>query len=194
MTVTDPATRPVLRRQLWVLLGLGMVLYLPGLGARDLWYPDEPDVAEPVKEMLLRGDWITPTHNGVAWVDYPVMIYWLAMVACKVAGGVSEFALRLPSALAAIALALGLWRFAGTRLSTAAGLATGAVLLTTPHFAYQATKIHPDMVFAAGQGLGLLLYAAAEPRSAAWGMRMLAFALFGVAFLAMGPLGLLLPG
>lgn len=190
------ASRAPAIRQLWLLLGLGIALYLLGLGMRDLWYPDEPDVAEPVREMLLRGDWITPSHNGVTWIDYPVMIYWLAMIACKVLGGISEFALRLPSALAAIALAVGLWRFTGRRLSPAAGLVGALVLMTMPHFAYQATNIHPDMVFAAAQGLGLLIYAASERQAsaAAWSMRILAFALFGVAFLAKGPLGLLLPG
>lgn len=185
-----------MKRQALVVVAVGCLLYVAFLGTRDLWYADEPDIAEPAREMLLRGDWVTPTQNGKAWIDYPPLVYWLGMLASRVAGGMSEFALRLPSALGAILLALATWRFGAARLAPGTGLVAALALLTFPQFAFQATNVHVDMVFAVAQGLGLLLYAAAEPWTPgrAWAARVLAFLLFGLAFLAKGPLGLLLPG
>jgi len=53
-----------------------LLVYVSFLGLRDLWYPDEPDIAEACKAMLESGDWIAPRRNGLIWVDYPPMLYW----------------------------------------------------------------------------------------------------------------------
>jgi 4-amino-4-deoxy-L-arabinose transferase-like glycosyltransferase len=176
---------------------LGLATTLPFLGARDLWYPDEPDVAQAALEMWRIGDWIVPRHNGEPWADYPPLAYWLGMLASDLLGGLSEFSLRLPSALLAAALAGATAAFAARQLSRETGLLAGLVLLSTPFFAYQAVSIHPDMAFAALQGMGLLAYVTADAPTAGRRpalLRALAFALFGGAVLAKGPLGLLLPG
>ncbi len=181
---------------LLLLLVLGAALYLPFLGARDLWYPDEPDVAVPAKEMRARGDLVTPTHGGEPWIDYPPLVYWGALASAAAFGRLDETTLRLPTALCAIALALLVAAFAERRLGPGRGLLAGAALLTFPMFAYQATNVHPDMAFALLQAAGLMLYAAAEawtPRTA-WSARVAAFGLLGLSILAKGPLGLLLPG
>ena len=94
------------RHRLIVLLLLGTLLYIPWLGFRDFWYPDEPDLAEVCRAMYLSGDWIVPRAHGEIWVDYPPMLYWVGTLSSHALGRMSEFALRLPSALAAIALAL----------------------------------------------------------------------------------------
>ena len=73
-----------------VALGLGALLYLPFLGASDLTYPDEPDVAAPAREMLERGDLLTPTHNGEGWIDYPPLVYWCAIASAHLLGGMDE--------------------------------------------------------------------------------------------------------
>jgi 4-amino-4-deoxy-L-arabinose transferase-like glycosyltransferase len=59
-----------------------------------------------------------------------------------------------------------------------------------------ATTLQVDMPFAAPQAAGFALYLAADVRQgrSAWLLRAAAFACFGVAILAKGPLGLLLPG
>jgi 4-amino-4-deoxy-L-arabinose transferase-like glycosyltransferase len=180
---------------LWI-VALGALLYLTCLGRWELSYPDEPDVVEPVRAMLATGDWVTPRHGEVAWIDYPPLAFWAQALSCEALGGLTRYAHRLPSALAAIGLALAVLAFGRRRLGPAVGLVAAVVLLTMPQFAWQAVNAHPDMLFAAFQGGGLLLYAAAERwrPGAAWAARAGAFACFGAAVLAKGPLGLMLPG
>lgn len=56
--------------------------------------------------MFLSGDWIAPRRLGVIWIDYPPMLYWAGSSASHLLRGMSEFALRLPNALASIGMVL----------------------------------------------------------------------------------------
>ncbi|MGY8719179.1 MAG: ArnT family glycosyltransferase, partial [Verrucomicrobiia bacterium] len=78
---------------MWLLVG---ALFLTGLGRRDWWYPDEPDVALPAIEMAARGDWVVPTQNGKAWLDYPPLVYWGARVTGLITGRIDPFTTRVP--------------------------------------------------------------------------------------------------
>ena len=193
MTLEEKLTtglRPVI-----ILGGLGLLLYVLFLGNRDLWFPDELDVGEACRAMYISGDWVVPRHNQKPWLDYPPLTYWAASSCCYLMGGISEFALRLPSALAAIALVLATYAFISYFYDRMTGLISGFLLLTSPHFIYQAVNIHVDMVFTALLAGGLLLYVwGTQNERKDWLACAGGFALFGLAVLAKGPLGLLLPG
>jgi 4-amino-4-deoxy-L-arabinose transferase-like glycosyltransferase len=192
----EAETSPLIRHRLLLLVALGLALYVPFLSLRDLWYPDEPEIAEVAKAMYESGDWVAPRRMGQIWVDYPPMLYWAGAASSHVLGGVSELSLRLPNALAAIAL-VALVCVAGSRwFGERAGLAAGFALLTFQQFAYQAVSYRPDVFFALFIAAGLLVYAAGAgaggpPRAV---LRVIGFALLGLAMLSKGPLGLLLPG
>ena len=47
------------------------------------------------REMLASGSWLTPTLNGVPYLDKPHLIYWLNLLAYKIFG-VSDRVARLP--------------------------------------------------------------------------------------------------
>jgi 4-amino-4-deoxy-L-arabinose transferase-like glycosyltransferase len=173
---------------------LGLLVLVPTLGSRDLWYPDEPDVGQVAQAMYESGDWIAPRRNDLIWVDYPPMIYWAGSIASHALGGMSEFTLRLPTALAAIALVLLTCAAASRWFGPRVGLWSGLVLLSFHHFAYEAQGFRPDMLFSLWIGAGLFSYAAGCGERPGWGLRALGFACFGLAMLAKGPLGLLLPG
>ena len=49
---------------IFALLALCLILFFFHLGARPLWDTDEGMHASTSKEMVLSGDWITPTFNG----------------------------------------------------------------------------------------------------------------------------------
>ncbi len=182
------------RHRYLFLAALGTVLYVTCLGLRDLWFPNEPNVAQTALAMFLSGDWVVPRRMGVIWVDYPPLIYWAGSISSAILGGMSEVALRLPSALGAIALSL-FTCFAGSRwFGPSAGLWAGFVLLTFPQFALQAIGYRPDMLFSLFIGAGLLVYASAAGSEPSWKARVAGFVLFGLAMLTKGPLGLLLPG
>jgi hypothetical protein len=191
----DPVQQNLLvRYRHLVLIGVGLVLYVSCIGLRSMWYPDEPDVAQVAQAMFVSGDWIAPRRMGVIWVDYPPLLYWAGSIASYALGAMTEFSLRLPSALAAIALAL-LTCQAGSRwFDPSTGLWSGFLLLIFPQFALQAIGYRPDMLFSLFIGLGLFLYAYGSGDSIRWGLRAAGFASLGFAMLTKGPLGLLLPG
>ncbi|MGH2413907.1 MAG: ArnT family glycosyltransferase, partial [Microcystaceae cyanobacterium] len=63
----------------------------------------EPIFAETARQMTITGDWVTPYFDGETRFDKPPLVYWLMAIFYKLIG-VNEWAVRLPSALAAIAL------------------------------------------------------------------------------------------
>ena len=74
-------------------------LFFAGLQVIGLVGADEPRYAQVAREMLQRGDWVTPVLNGHPWLEKPPLYYWGAMLAYKATGGVSDWAARLPSAI-----------------------------------------------------------------------------------------------
>ncbi|MEM7556468.1 MAG: phospholipid carrier-dependent glycosyltransferase, partial [Cyanobacteria bacterium P01_A01_bin.84] len=97
--------RPVLAvtlSVLWLIL-IGSIGYLWHLGSIGLIDETEPLFAEASRQMLVTGDWITPFFNGETRFDKPALIYWTQAIAYALIG-VNEWAVRLPSALAAIGL------------------------------------------------------------------------------------------
>jgi 4-amino-4-deoxy-L-arabinose transferase-like glycosyltransferase len=85
-------------------------LFFYGLGAFGLIGSDEPRYAQVAREMLDRGDWITPTLSGRPWLEKPPLYYWQAMVAYSVFG-VSDIAARIPSAFDATLLVVAVYLF-----------------------------------------------------------------------------------
>ncbi|MEM7725636.1 MAG: glycosyltransferase family 39 protein [Cyanobacteria bacterium P01_A01_bin.45] len=97
--------RPVLAvtlSVLWLIL-ISSIGYLWHLGSTGLVDETEPLFAEASRQMLVTGDWITPFFNGETRFDKPALIYWTQAIAYALIG-VNEWAVRLPSALAAIGL------------------------------------------------------------------------------------------
>lgn len=192
---SDAIASVAVRHRVLLLVLIGLLLYVPFLGNHDLWYPDEPDIGEVCKAMYLSGDWVAPRRVGEIWVDYPPMLYWVGTISAHAFGGISEFALRLPNAIAAILLIVLTCVAVSRWLGPRSGLWAGFMLLTFQQFVAQAVEYRPDMLFALFITAGFFTYAAGcgEERGR-WWLRVPAFVFFGMAMLAKGPLGLLLPG
>ncbi|MBF2020430.1 MAG: glycosyltransferase family 39 protein [Hydrococcus sp. C42_A2020_068] len=79
--------------------------FLRNLGRIGLIDETEPLFAEAARQMIVRNDWITPYFNEATRFDKPPLVYWLMAIGYKLIG-VNEWAVRLPSALAAIAIAI----------------------------------------------------------------------------------------
>ena len=175
-----------------LLLALVTALLLFRLGEAPLVGPDEPRYARVAVEMFRRGDWIVPTLQGQPWLEKPALYYWMAGAAFSLFGE-SETAARLPSVLAAVVLT-GLTALVGARLyGGAAGLHAGFIAGTSL------------LVFAYGRAaaMDMLLAATVSAAIGLTGLRLLgiagpmaviaAGACAGLALLAKGPLGALLP-
>lgn len=174
---------------LWVVCGL---LFLPSLGTASLWDMDEGNYAEAAREMLVSGDWIVPTFNYQIFIDKPPLMYWSQAI-CYRLFGVSEFAARLPSALACLASVLLTYELGRRMFAAHTGLLAGLVLASTLAVGVAAQFANPDGILLA---CGLLTmfsfwtsYARGD-RSWLW----LCGLTTGLGWLTKGPIGLVLPG
>ncbi len=182
-----------IRAYLDTILFLGLLcclIFFHGLGNYALWDPDEGRSGVIAKEMLASGNWMTLTQNGVPYYDKPVLYFWLVALCIKLFG-LSELAVRLPSALAAT-LTVGfvsLWGFVSGGLRR--GLWAGLILATSVEFVFLGRLGKMDMVFTFFFTAALLffLWWKQQGKGFIW-----PFYLFlGLASLAKGPVGVLLP-
>ena len=179
------------------------VLLLAVLPLRDLWAPDEPDFAQCVKEMRLRGEWLLPYLNGVPYSEKPILYYWVmkasAMLLDTLTGGlgftqgVAAWALRLPSVLAAVAFLAAFRRWAIRFLEPDLAEPGALILATTPLWFWQSQFIQIDLLFSALLAWswlswlgGYLLLRDSSEASRRW--FLMAYVWLALAFLAKGPL------
>jgi 4-amino-4-deoxy-L-arabinose transferase-like glycosyltransferase len=114
----------------WTLALVVWLAFFWQLGGPPLYDLDEGAFTEATREMLATGNWITPHKDGEPRYDKPVLIYWL-QAASVAALGLSEFALRLPSAIAATFWLVALWTFVREHLDAfTAGVAALAMALS----------------------------------------------------------------
>jgi 4-amino-4-deoxy-L-arabinose transferase-like glycosyltransferase len=178
-----------------VLSLISLVLFGVSLGARDLWNPNEPIYGEAVREMAERGSWLVPYVNGMVFGEKPILYYWMALAASKVAGGPWEAPMRVPVALAGLVTVLGAYAlvlpYAGRRLAWASAIATA----TTYGVWWNARFIQMDiLVTATTVGVVAAVTRVVDhgaPRGRGWA---LAGAFAGLGFLAKGPVAWICPG
>jgi 4-amino-4-deoxy-L-arabinose transferase-like glycosyltransferase len=180
------------RRCLLLVLAPAVLLFALNLGGRDLWAPDEPRTGVLARELLRGGSWAVLEENGRPYTEKPPLYVWLAAIAALPAGEVTEFNVRLPASLAAVAGVAMLFYFGRNLFGRRTGALAALVLLTTQGYFLEARWAHPDMLWAV-----LLLGAALAFHRAHRGGAARSLAVFhlacGLAVLAKGPLGILLP-
>lgn len=107
----DDSLRTIPERWLGVALGIAVfTAFFFNLHGFPLFDLDEGAFSEATRDMLARGDYIATYLYGEPRYDKPILIYWLQGASVALFG-LNEFALRLPSALAATAWMLALYAF-----------------------------------------------------------------------------------
>ena len=96
----EKATRDA-KSALLTLFAFCIPMFFIMLGAWAFFDPDEGRYAEIPREMLVRGDWVTPTLNFVTYIEKPPLLYWGTMLSFM-ALGFNETAGRLMPALSAL--------------------------------------------------------------------------------------------
>lgn len=180
------------RRDAFLLIALGVALFLPGLGANDLWNPDEPRYAEVAREMLQSGEYLVPHFNGQLYTQKPPFFFWTICLMATLFGRLDEWTVRLPSLLAGV-LTLPLISGMGRRLfNRRAGLLAALVFATCVNVSSQVRSAQIDAVLFAWVTLAMWAWVRAErEQKPAW-IWLFWFAA-GAATLAKGPVGLLPP-
>ncbi len=164
-----------------------------GLGRLPLLEPDEGRNAEVGREMLALGRWLTPHYDGLVYLDKPPMLFWWMAGSFKLFG-LSAWAARLPSALAALAVLLLTGYLAKRMFSGSVALRSGIIFATAPLVMVFARLVIFDMLLTLWVTLALLCFwlnEGAASRSVLADVS--AFAAMGLATLTKGPVGFLLP-
>lgn len=174
-----------------LVLAVSAVVLFMWLGTRGLNEPDEGRFAEIARAMALQDSWLVPHLNGIPHFQKPPLYYWTAACCIKVLG-VSEWAVRLPSALAAFGTIACTMLMAGLLFGPQARWMSGLILLSSAEFVTLGRLATTDMLFTfwiTASVAGLVVYARRRR-----GSGLVAFYLcMGAAFLTKGPLGLLIP-
>lgn len=191
----------------WVLpllVGLAVVPYFVGLGASSIWDANEAFYVETPREMIERGDYISPTFNYEPRLNKPVLSYWI-VAAFYHALGVSVGVERIPIAIGGLILILTaglLGRAAADPLAPArlfgyplAAWWAALGLAITPRLLMFSRRIFIDIYISVFMGLTLLFFALSERFP---GRRKLFLVLMyvsvGLGLLTKGPIAALLPG
>jgi 4-amino-4-deoxy-L-arabinose transferase-like glycosyltransferase len=180
------------RRDLLVLALLGVLLFLPGLGRRDLWNPDEARYAEVAREMRLLGHWAVPHLNGQVYREKPPLLFWSAAFLGWVCGGLDETAARLPLALSAIAATLLVHQIGRRFFGRRAAWLAAAAFATCFKVIWQGRFGQIDMLLTALVTLAVWFWTRGYTEKRP-GFHTLFFLAAGFATLAKGPVGLLPP-
>ncbi len=174
-----------MRRPALFLLLLCFLTFFAGLGRPAITDADEAYYAESAREMVERGDWLTPHYNYEYRWQKPVLYYWLTAGTYR-AAGIGEWAARVWSALAGVGLVFVTW-WAGARHTRRedVGWLAGAIVATCFGYFAIARMALPD--------LPLAFFITVTIAAAFEGRWTLAGAAAGLGFLVKGPLALVLP-
>ena len=170
------------------------ILYYSALGTLPLLEPDEGRYAEIPREMLLRGDFVTPHLNGVVYLEKPPLFYWGNALSFALFGK-SETSARLFTATVSIAGVLLTYWMGAVLAGPRAGLFS-AMVLSTSLYHYVIGRINTlDMTLAVTMIVAIFpafLYLSRERESR--GYLLLSYAGSALAFLAKGLIGIVFPG
>lgn len=129
-----------------VISALLLPLYLRGIGTADIVGDDEAREAGIIQDMALRGHWVLPRFNGTTFPDKPVLYHWLGAAACALEPSCNEQAVRLPSAVSAVALVALVGIGAAHLFDPATGIAAALLLGLTPFLFEWARSARPDVL------------------------------------------------
>jgi 4-amino-4-deoxy-L-arabinose transferase-like glycosyltransferase len=169
-------------------------LYLLALGSLPFMGKDEPKNAEAAREMMARGDYVTPTLAEAPWFDKPILYYWGVLLFFHLLGP-GELAARLPCALFGMGGVLLTWEFTRRLYGEGTALRAGLVLATSLEYFWFSRTAVTDLPLTFFVTLSLVAaYRAAEEHGPRGLWYPVAFAAAGGAALAKGPVGIVLPG
>lgn len=187
-----PLIEWVRRNPTWVLSLLLCLLLLPWLGMTPFNTKGEPREAIVAVSMLQSGNWVLPLSFGADIPYKPPFLAWCIAAVSALGGAVTPFTSRLPSALAAIGLALITYRTVRRSATEAAAFTTAMVLVTSLEVWRAAAACRVDMVltfFMVAALYTLYKYINRGMHGVPW----LAVACMTCAVLTKGPVGMLLP-
>lgn len=135
-----------LRFVFWTVIIISAITLLPFLGNTDFTTKGEPREAVVAVSMLNQHNWILPINNGLDIPYKPPFFQWCIAALSMIAGHVSEFTSRLPSALSLIVMLCVGALFYAKRKNNTIGLLSAMLALTAFEVHRAGTNCRVDMV------------------------------------------------
>jgi 4-amino-4-deoxy-L-arabinose transferase-like glycosyltransferase len=174
-----------------LILIVGALLFIVNLGGAPIYTKGEAREAVTVFDIVHGGGLILPMRAGVEIPSKPLMMHWLAALISLIAGGVSSWTVRLPSAILAIAGAIATYLYVRRLFEARSALLGSLILLTSIQYLQAGTGSRVDMTLTF-----FLTIAFFEFLMVAEGVRTQTIILYlaiAMAVLTKGPIGALLP-
>ncbi|UCD55669.1 MAG: glycosyltransferase family 39 protein [Candidatus Omnitrophota bacterium] len=168
-------------------------LFVTGLSAMPLTDPDEVFYAETAREMLARGQVLTPYIFGNPQFEKPPLYYWFVMLGFKIFG-INEFSARIASGIFGIFGVVGIYLLGKILINKRAGFFAGIMLATSIKYLALSRACVTDILLCV-----LILYAflfffyAYLSESGKLKRYLLSSVFLALAVLTKGPIGIFLP-
>ncbi|HET7910112.1 MAG TPA: phospholipid carrier-dependent glycosyltransferase, partial [Nitrospira sp.] len=188
-----PSTISTHLTNLTILGLLAVVLLFLGLGSMGLTDRDEGRNAEAGREMLETGNYVSPTFNYEPRFAKPALVYWLMSLSYRWFG-VDEFSARLPSAVFGLGLIMVQYLFVSRFFGPVVGLLGALMLLLNVQIIGLSRMVLTDSVLIFFTTLSLFAFWlgwAGRDEERWW--RWVFYFSMGIATLAKGPVGFLIP-
>jgi 4-amino-4-deoxy-L-arabinose transferase-like glycosyltransferase len=175
-----------------LVFGLFFMIFLGRLQLRE---PDEGRYAEIPREMLERGDFITPYLNHVKYFEKPPLHYWVNAASLSVFGQ-NEFAARFPSALLGLGGVLLTYYFGRRVFGRREGLYGAMILGSSLGYLVlgRMNSIDMTLTFCMTACLGFFLMARRDGEQRKGLFYHLFYLFAALTVLAKGLIGIVLPG
>ena len=190
------------RRQILMSLLVGVLVFVPYVGAVGMWDPWETHYGEVAREMMDRNDYVHPYWESSWFFSKPPLAMWMDVVGMVLAGTnrappgrlplYTEWAMRIPFVLAILASVALLAVALGRTVNRRVGMLSSFVLATMPLFfliTRQAVTDTPFIAaFIAAMACALIgLFDGQTRHRTAWWMGF--YVCLGLSMLAKGLLG-----
>lgn len=167
-------------------------VFFNSIGSFPLFNPDEALYAEPAREMLTNGDWLTTHLNYIVRYTKPPLVIWAQALLMSVLG-VSEFSARSFGAACGVMLVLLTQIFVTRYVGLRAGLVAAASLISAPLFFGTARECITDMPLSLFLAAGFMAFYAAFREKSNKLFAMLGYVCIALAVMTKGPVAIVLP-
>lgn len=172
------------KKSIVLLILFSAALFFIGIYRMPLTDPDETFYAETAREMMNRGEWLTPYIFGKPQFEKPPLYYWLVIFGFK-AFGVSESSARVASAVFGVIGVIGVYFLGKILLNRRCGFLSGVILATSVIYTVLSRACVTDIVLTVFILYAFLFFF--------YKRYLLSAVMLVLAVLTKGPIGLFLP-
>lgn len=171
---------------------LATAVFFNGIGSFPLFNPDEALYAEPAREMLKNGDYLTTHLNYIVRYTKPPLVIWAQAFLFSIFG-VSEGVARSFGAACGVILIVLTQAFLTRYVSLRAGLLAAVSLVAAPLFFGTARECITDMPLSLFLASSLMAFYAAFHEKQNKLLAVAGYVLMAFAVMTKGPVAIVLP-